>query len=117
MISAFRGHPTSGPHPRCRQQILNYRVLESRPLVLLAATEQGWSLYGDAWVDAHDLARAATECLSQPLREAANVITDHFIWRDFYAELVQLIGSGRPIEHKALDTITSEELPNKAFYT
>lgn len=105
-----------GPHPRCRKRLVNDRVLEGRPIVLPGATQDEWSQFGDAWVDARELAWAAAECLSRPLGGAANVVNSHFTWHDLYAELIRLAGSTSRIEHKALDAITADELPNKGFY-
>jgi len=105
-----------GPHPRCRKRLVNDRVLEGRPIVLPGATEDEWSQFGDAWVDARELAWATAECLSRPLGEAANVISGHFTWHDLYVELIRLAGSTSRIEHKDLDAITADELPNKGFY-
>jgi len=95
---------------------VNDRVLEGRPIVLPGATQDEWSQFGDAWVDARELAWAAAECLSRPLGGAANVVNSHFTWHDLYAELIRLAGSTSRIEHKALDAITADELPNKGFY-
>jgi nucleoside-diphosphate-sugar epimerase len=100
-----------GPHPRCQQRLLEAGVLQSQPILLPGVTRDEWSQYGDAWVDTHDLAWAAAECLARPLGEAFNVITGHFTWHDFYAELIRLTGSHSRIEHRPL-----EELPDKRFY-
>jgi len=105
-----------GPHPRCRERLVNARVREGRPIVLPSATQDEWPQFGDAWVDARDLAWATAECLSRPLGEAANVVNSHFTWHDLCAELIRLAGSSSRIEHKELDAITADELPNKVFY-
>lgn len=107
-----------GPHPRCRGRLVSARIRDGRPVVLPGATQDEWSQFGDAWVDARELAWAAAECLTRPLGEAANTINSHFAWHEFYAELIRLIGSSSRIEHKDLDAITDDEVPNrnKWFY-
>lgn len=105
-----------GPHPRCCQLLSDARVLEGQPILLPGATEDEWSQYGDAWVDTCDLAWAAAECLARPLGEAINVINGHFSWHDAYAELIRLTGGHSRIQHKDLDAISDEDLPNKRLY-
>ena len=65
-----------GPHPRCRKGLVGESSVVGRglPVVLPGATEEDWSTYGDAWVDARDLAWAAAECLERPLGSAAIAI-------------------------------------------
>jgi nucleoside-diphosphate-sugar epimerase len=105
-----------GPHPKALQWIAVQRVFQGLPVVLPGATVAEWSQFGDDWIDARELAWAAVECLDIPLGEAVNTINSHFIWHDFYAEMIRLTGSASRIEHKELDAIANEELPNKVFY-
>jgi nucleoside-diphosphate-sugar epimerase len=105
-----------GPHPQTLQWIAVQRVFQGLSVVLPGATEAEWSQFGDDWIDARDLAWVAVECLDISLGEAVNTINSHFIWHDFYAEMIRLTGSASRIEHKELDAIANEELPNKVFY-
>lgn len=105
-----------GPHRKCRERLVNARIANNQPMVLPGATPEEWMQFGDDWVDARELAWAAVECLTRPLGGAANAITSHFLWHEVYAEIIRLTGSSSAIEHKALDAITGEELPNKDFY-
>jgi nucleoside-diphosphate-sugar epimerase len=105
-----------GPHRKCRERLVNARMLANQPVVLPGATPEEWMQFGDEWVDTRELAWATAECLTRPLGGAANAITSHFLWHEVYAELIRLAGSSSVIEHKALDAITEEELPNKSFY-
>ncbi|HEY0733287.1 MAG TPA: NAD(P)-dependent oxidoreductase [Herpetosiphonaceae bacterium] len=105
-----------GPHPRCRQRLLDARITQGRPIVLPGATVEEWSQFGDAWVDTRELAWAAAECLHRPLAGAANVINEHFTWHDLYTHLIQLANSSSRIEHRDLAAISDTALPNKQFY-
>jgi nucleoside-diphosphate-sugar epimerase len=105
-----------GPHPKCRERLINARIIAGQPVVLPGATPDEWAQFGDDWVDTREFAWAAAECLTKPLGRAANAITSHFLWQEVYAELIRLAGSSSVIEHKALDAITEEELPNAPFY-
>lgn len=102
-----------GPHPRCWKTLegKGAPVAQGLPVVLPGTTEAEWSTYGDAWVDARDLAWAAAECLERPLGSAANTIGGHFIWHELYAELIRLTGSQSAIEHRPLDEIPEGALP------
>ena len=107
-----------GPHPRCRKGLVGESSVVGRglPVVLPGATEEDWSTYGDAWVDARDLAWAAAECLERPLGDAANAIGGHFIWHDLYAELIRLTGSQSAIEHRRLDEVPEDDLPFASWF-
>jgi hypothetical protein len=85
-------------------------------MVLPGATEMEWRQYGDAWIDARELAAVAVTCLEQPLVAAANAINGHFIWYEFCIELIRLTGSTSSIMHKDLAAITAAELASKAFF-
>lgn len=100
-----------GPHPRCRERLVDARISAGQPILLPGATQDEWSQFGDAWVDTRDLAWAAAECLARPPGEAFNVITGHFTWHDAYSELIRLTGSHSRIEHRPV-----EELPDQRFY-
>jgi nucleoside-diphosphate-sugar epimerase len=105
-----------GPHPRCRERLLDARITQSQPIVLPGATVEEWSQFGDAWIDTRELAWAAAECLDRPLAGAANIVNDHFMWHDLYIQLIQMAQSSSRIEHQDLATIPEAVLPNKQFY-
>lgn len=105
-----------GPHPKSLQWIAVSRVFQGLPVVLPGATEAEWSQYGDAWIDARELAWIVAECLDRPLGEPANAINSHFIWHDFFDELIRQTGSKSVLEHRSLDKIGENVLPNKSFY-
>jgi nucleoside-diphosphate-sugar epimerase len=105
-----------GPHPKCRKRLVSARISNNQPVVLPGATPEEWMQFGDDWIDTRELAWATAECLTRPLGGAANAITSHFLWHEVYAELIRLARRSSAIEHKALDAITEEELPNKGFY-
>jgi nucleoside-diphosphate-sugar epimerase len=105
-----------GPHPKALQWIAADRVFLGLPVVLPGVTEAEWSEYGDAWIDARELAWIAAECLERPLGEAANAINSHFTWHEFFGELIHQTGSPSIVEHRLLETIDGDELPEKSFY-
>ncbi|NMG11485.1 NAD(P)-dependent oxidoreductase [Brasilonema sp. UFV-L1] len=94
-----------GPDPRCLTKKglwttdIYERVYRGESIVLPGETQDEWSQFGDAWVDARELAWASVECLQKPLGQAANVINDHFTWHDFCTELIHLTRSSSDIQH------------------
>jgi len=92
------------------------RLGDRATIILPGATEEEWSEYRDAWIDARDLAWLVAECYLRPLGGAANTLCGHFVWHDLINQLIQLTGSGQLIIHKPLADITEDELPNKHFY-
>jgi nucleoside-diphosphate-sugar epimerase len=117
-FSILRPGHVWGPHPRCRNRLVGASSAVGRglPVVLPGATEEEWSTYGDAWVDARDLAWAAAECLKRPLGNAANTVGGHFIWHELYAELIRLTGSQSAIEHRRLDKVPEGDLPFASWF-
>jgi nucleoside-diphosphate-sugar epimerase len=103
------------PHPKAYRRLMD-KLGKSATLVLPGATEEEWSQYRDAWIDARDLAWLVAECLQHPLGGAVNILSDHFTWHDLVTQLIRLTGSDRQLVHKPLADITEEELPNKHFY-
>src|SRR5262249_15513882 len=63
-MSILRAPHIWAPHPVARKRLLNW-VTERDALVLPGADEAEWSRYGDAWIDARDLAWIVAECLTR----------------------------------------------------
>jgi hypothetical protein len=55
--------------------------------------------FGDAWVDARELAWVVAECLTKSLSGAANAINAHFAWIEFCQEIKRLTDSSSALEH------------------
>lgn len=108
---ALRAPYIWGPHPTARKRLVPPRMLEHAPVVLPGVEPTEWMQYGDAWVDARDLATIIAESLARPAGGPLNVATGHFVWHELYAALIQLTGSRSVIVHKSLDEIREDELP------
>ncbi|MUG97193.1 NAD-dependent epimerase/dehydratase family protein [Scytonema sp. UIC 10036] len=94
-----------GPNPRCLTKKglwttnIYEKVYRGEDIILPGETQEEWSQFGDAWVDARELAWVSVECLKKPLGLAANVINDHFTWHDLCTELIHITGSRSAIRH------------------
>jgi len=97
-----------GPHPKALQWLAVQRVFQGLSVVLPGATETEWSQFGDDWIDARELAWAAAECLDRPLGEAVNAVNSHFVWHDFFDELIRQTGSKSTLEHFVLHQKSGE---------
>lgn len=102
------------PHPTAYKRLM--KLTESEAIILPGATEEEWSEYRDAWIDARDLAWIVAECLQHPPGGAVNAISGHFAWNELISQLILLTGSDHVIVHKPLADITEQELPNKHHY-
>jgi nucleoside-diphosphate-sugar epimerase len=89
------------------------RIRDGKPVILPGTAD---TPFGDAWVDARELAWAAAECLTKPLSGAANAINEHFFWNEFCQVLIALMHSSSVIEFRDLEQITNDELPSKHFF-
>lgn len=89
-----------GPHPKGRRFV--NKVAAGETIELPGTDGAEWSHYRDAWIDVRDLAWVIAESLEKPSGGPLNVLSDHFIWHDFYAELINLTGSSSEIVHTPL---------------
>jgi nucleoside-diphosphate-sugar epimerase len=113
---ALRAPYIWGPHPTARKRLVVQRLLDHQPIILPGIDRAEWTQYQDVWIDVRDLATIVGESVARPAGGPLNVLTDHFIWHDLYAELIRLTGSRSELVHKPLDTITDDELPKKHLY-
>ncbi len=105
-----------GPHPTARERLVVPRLRDGLPIILPGTDEAEWRQYQDVWIDVRDLAAIIAECVARPAGGPLNVLTGHFAWHDLYAELIRLTGSRSVIEHRPLDAIGDDELPQKEIY-
>lgn len=96
-----------GPHSKMRRRFLQ-QAIQGEPIVLPGADEAEWSQYRDAWIDVRDLAWVIAESLAKPVGGPLNVLSDHFIWHEFYAEIIRLTGSRSQLIQKPRSDFSEE---------
>lgn len=96
-----------GPHPKGKRFLR--KLVQDVPITLPGGDAAEWSQYRDAWIDVRDLARVIVEALEKPTGGPLNVLSDHFIWHDLYAELIRLTDSNSQIVHKPFIEMSEEE--------
>ncbi|MCB0108977.1 MAG: NAD(P)-dependent oxidoreductase [Caldilineaceae bacterium] len=106
--TAIRAPHILGPHPKGYQRFLA-KIPDGGTLLLPGADAAEWSTYRDAWIDVRDLAWVIAETVERPIGGALNVLSGHFSWHDFYAELIRKTGSSCQLQQKSLAAMTAEE--------
>ncbi|MEM7132902.1 MAG: NAD(P)-dependent oxidoreductase [Chloroflexota bacterium] len=105
--SCLRAPHIIGPHPKGQRFIK--KVNQEEAILLPGADLDEWSHYRDAWIDVRDLAWVVAEVLEKPTGGPLNVLSDHFVWHDLYAELIRLMGSSSQVVHMPLDEIDEKQ--------
>jgi nucleoside-diphosphate-sugar epimerase len=111
-FASLRAPHILGPHPKMQRRFID-PVRAGGPIVLPGADAREGSQYRDAWIDVRDLAWVIAESLARPAGGPLNVLAGHFVWRDFYAALIQLTGSSSQIVYKSRAAFSDAEWQEK----